>query len=267
MKGTMLWHKWLKVVSALMLGITVNVNAADTVTWKEEVALHDDNKIIVTRSHRYDPKGFREIGQPPPLAEATMTFMVPGTKQDVTWRSDYGRGYEDNLSLLLLDFVKGVPYIATHPSRCHAYNKWGRPNPPYVFFKYDGEWRRIPLEEFPTEFREANILLAPISNEHIRKQVQETTTRVGYVPIEKLKKLNRDSEKVYRIIAREPITYGPGNIAAVCGEMVYDGKGGWIGMGWFRKQPTYEACLKVCALNKVSAQYCPCSALFKDKEK
>src|SRR3990172_1609371 len=166
---------WQSVVFILTLGVTLS--ACASTTWREEVLLHDGKKIIVTRTNTYDPKGLREPFQPDPLKESVLTFTVPGTKQTVMWKSDYGRGYQDNLHPLLLDFVTGVPYIATTSGFCHAYNKWGRPNPPYVFFKYDGEWKRIKLEEFPMEFKEANILLAPVSNDYVRKQILELTAR------------------------------------------------------------------------------------------
>jgi hypothetical protein len=48
--------------------------------------------------------------------------------------------------------------------------------------------------------------------------------------------------------------------------MVYDGNGGWIGVGWFRKQSSYGACLKYCEREKMSAQYCPCNKLFKGEK-
>ncbi len=232
-------------------------------SWKEEVLLHDGKKIIVTRTNTYDPQGLREPFQPDPLKESTLRFTVPGTKQTVTWKSDFGRGYQDNLSLLLLDFMDGVPYIATHPKFCHGYNKWKRPNPPYVFFKYDSEWKQIPLEQFPAEFKEANVVISPGPNEHVLKKIQEMTSNIGFVPIEKIKGLNRDSEKDYRIIAREPIK----TAYTACEKIIYNGNGGWLGIDWFTSQPTYEACLKVCAQKEVSAQYCPCTTLFnKDKE-
>jgi hypothetical protein len=49
--------------------------------------------------------------------------------------------------------------------------------------------------------------------------------------------------------------------------MIYDGHGGWEGIGWFRDQPSREACFAYCARNNVGAEYCPCGHLFMTKEK
>ncbi len=250
-------------VLALIFGLTMNAHATNTVAWKEEVQLHDGKTLIVTRTHTYDPRGFREIGQGPPLVEATVTFTVPGTKKEVAWKSDFGRANQDSLVLLMLSFLKDTPYLATEPAGCLAYNKWGRPNPPYVFFKFDGEWKRIPLEQFPAEFKETNVVLSPDSNENKKKKIQEMTGCDGFVSVENIKKLNRDS--MTHTLTRAPITSGPKNVAASCGKMVYVGDG-WMGLDWFTLKSSYEECIKVCTLNKISAQYCPCGTLFKEKQ-
>jgi hypothetical protein len=44
---------------------------------------------------------------------------------------------------------------------CGDYDKWGRPVPPYVFFKYSGEaWQRITVEQFPPEITSRNLTYA-----------------------------------------------------------------------------------------------------------
>ena len=176
---------WQSVVFILTLGVTLS--ACASTTWREEVLLHDGKKIIVTRTNTYDPKGLREPFQPDPLKEATLTFTVPGTKQTVTWKSDYGRGYQDNLDLLMLDFANDVPYIATTTGFCHAYNKWKRPNPPYVFFKYDSAWKQIPLDEFPTEFKQANVIISAYND----KKIKEAEQKTGIVTVNGVKELNK----------------------------------------------------------------------------
>jgi hypothetical protein len=222
-----LLHGWQSVVFILTLG--ASLSACSSITWKEEVLLHDGKKIIVTRTNTYDPKGLRELGQPDPLKESTLTFTVPGTKQTVMWRSDYGRGYQDNLDLLMLDFLNGVPYIATTTGFCHAYNKWGRPNPPYVFFKYDGEWKRIPLTEFPADFKQANVVISAYKD----KKIKEVESSMGFVPASELNKLNKYSQKRYSTIIRTPLTSGPENIAAVCMKEIYTGNG-WMSLDYIK---------------------------------
>jgi hypothetical protein len=61
---------------------------------------------------------------------------------------------------------------------------------------------------------------------------------------------------------REPILHGGDE---GCGHMVGNGKGKWIGLGWFRQQPTYEACLQYCSREDVGQQFCPCGGLFQGK--
>jgi hypothetical protein len=49
----------------------------------------------------------------------------------------------------------------TSPMGCLSYNKWGRPNPPYVVFKYDGNaWKRIPLAELSSETKMLNLIFS-----------------------------------------------------------------------------------------------------------
>jgi hypothetical protein len=65
-----------------------------------------------------------------------------------------------------------------------------------------------------------------------------------------------------KTILRAPsgIVGGPGS---GCPEMIRKGNGGWDGIGWFRDQPSKEACFKYCEREEVSAQDCPCNRLFK----
>jgi len=122
-------------------------------SWREEVLLHDGSKIIVKRSQSYG--GRHEIGQSPPIKEQDITFTAPGSGKSITWKSEYSEDIgRANFQLLALHILNGTPYVVAAPNLCLAYNKWGRPNPPYVFFKYDGEtWQRIPLTEFPAQFK------------------------------------------------------------------------------------------------------------------
>lgn len=201
-----------KMISlVLTLGVSMNACATSTFTWKEEVLLHDGRKIVVERSDTYDSSLPHEIGQGPPLAEHKTTFMIPGAHQQVTWKSN-NRSMTDpeHLDLLVLDFVGEVPYVATAPNRSFAYIKWGRPNPPYVFFKYAGEWKRVPLEEFPGELQ-INVIVPSRQHGPYKKKVIAENQAHGFVRAQAVAELNREpgrSGESYSIL-RTPLDYGP----------------------------------------------------------
>jgi hypothetical protein len=198
----------------LVFGWGVSMNAyatTNTFTWKEEVLLHDGNKIIVERADTYDSGMNHEIGQGPPLAEHKTTFKMPGTNREVTWKSDNrSMANPEHLNLLSLDFMDGVPYVATTPYGSFAYKKWGRPNPPYVSFKFVGRWERISLNEFPEQFK-INVLVHSLKHEPYKEKVMAENDRYGFVRLQSVVELNREpgSSKEYYSIIRTPFDYGP----------------------------------------------------------
>ena len=169
-------------------------------SWKEEVLLHDGTTIVVTRSQTYG--GRHEVGQPSPIKEHTIAFTLPGSQKTITWTSEFGEDLgRTNFHLLAVHVLKGTPYIVTEPNLCLSYNKWGRPNPPYVFFKHDGQaWHRIPLEEFPAEFSTMNVAIS-LDTRHVKEMIQ-----LGKVPAENVRQRNgRLMQPEYKSILREPV--------------------------------------------------------------
>ncbi len=168
-------------------------------SWKEEVLLHDGNKIVVERS--VDRGGRHEIGQKPPYKEQSLIFAIPGTNQQVRWEDKFS---EDlgmaNFLPMQLDVYKDVAYLVASPMGCLSYNKWGRPNPPYVVFKYDGkEWLRIPLEELPPEIETPNLIFSMPDIE-----VERAGTR--FMTAEKIKTIiSGYKQPEYKTILREPL--------------------------------------------------------------
>jgi hypothetical protein len=137
-----------------------------------------------------------------------------------------------------------------------SYNKWGRPNPPYVFFKYDSkEWKRIPLSEFPSELKSINVAADTLDDE-------DKLVSLGFVTAEKIKELNNEfRQPEYSSILREPL---PNGGQGGCGELIHTNEG-WEGLGFFKLQHSYEACMKYCDSKKVAIQECPCTTIFKAK--
>ena len=128
-------------------------------SWKEEVLLHDGNTLTINRLQTYD--GRHELDQSPPIKAHTITFTLPGSPNIVKWTSEYGEDIgRTNFNLLALHVLNGTPYIVAGPNLSLSYKKWGSPNPPYVFFKYDSKgWHRIAIEEFPAEFKNLNVTI------------------------------------------------------------------------------------------------------------
>ena len=206
-----------KFVFLLMLGLSMDA-CSKTSNWKEEVLLHDGSKIIVGRVLSYG--GRHEIGQPNPISESTISFVLPNSNKTISWTSNYssdvGRANFDILALHILD---GRPYIVASPIGCLSYNKWGRPNPPYVFFKYDGkEWQRIPLSEFPVEFKTLNVVI------YLGGRDVETMVKQGLVSAENIKVRNSELSQhpQYQTILREAYSGGEGGC-----EVMVRIEGGW----------------------------------------
>jgi len=197
-------HPWLKQITKLgfflIMGVSMSADAGlfglGGTSWEEEVLLHDGSKLIVERTQTYG--GYAEpASRERSLAEEKWGFQVPGSAQRTVWKSDFRRPPEgDSLMLLQLNFLDGVTYVATSPAGCLAYNHWGRPNPPYVFFKHDGKsWLRISLAEFPSLFKESNVAVGRPDPNH----------RTGLLSIETIKEENHLLEPYLRHLIREPM--------------------------------------------------------------
>lgn len=216
--------------------------------WKEEVLLHDGQKIVVKRSQTYG--GRHEIGRGGAISGQELSFTLPNTDRIVSFKDEYSEDIGGrNFLLLALHVLNGTPYIVAETVGCFANNKWGRPSPPYLFFRHDGKaWQRITVAEFPIEFGAIN-LLVHTSEKNVAGQPTLTP------------KLVKEMNGNYKSINRNAVRYdGPG---ATCREMIYDGKGGWWGVDFFSDKPSYEACSDFCMQKKFTPQYCPCERLFK----
>ncbi|MDD2743832.1 MAG: hypothetical protein PHV02_16325 [Rhodocyclaceae bacterium] len=252
--------RFVKLAMLLMMGASLNACAGlfgfGGTSWREEVLLHDGQKIIVKRSQSYG--GRHEIGQSAPIKEHTLSLALPKTNTSLSFKSEFSEDVgRANFNLLALHVLNGTPYIVAEPNLCLSYNKWGRPNPPYVLFKFDGkEWQRIQLSELPAEFKTINLIV----NNGREEDIERAQSELGYVSAEGGQGLNSSlTQPEYKTILREPIQ----SAGAGCGELIRKGNGGWEGTYWFSSQPSKEACFKYCEQNEVSAKDCPCNRFFK----
>lgn len=197
--------KALKVIGLILtLGVSMSVDAGlfgfGEKSWKEEVLLHDGSKIIVDRTVKRH--GRHEIGQRPPIGEQSIRFTMPSTKQHVVWNDEYSEDVSGaNFNLMMLDIAQGTAYLLATPAGCLSYNKWGRPNPPYVVFKYQGsKWKRISLKELPSEINTPNMLHSSPDD------VAEKKAKDGVVSAAVIREENDGYKKPeYKSILREPL--------------------------------------------------------------
>lgn len=227
----------------------VSVHAADG--WREEVLLHDGHKIIVERSQTYG--GRSEPGQSGPIAEHTIHFTLPGSGKSVTWTSPYDSDIGRTSFFLLAVHVKDqIPYVVTEPNLCLSYNKWGRPNPPYVIFKLEGNtWQRIGMEQLPSEFTTFNVMLS------IQDFDAKNWARMGLIPVEMIKE--RNAAGAHPDFSREPLANG----GESCRLEFTNGKGRWLSADWFSEQKSIQSCVAFCKHEDFSEAICPCKQFFK----
>jgi hypothetical protein len=140
----------LLVVLVAIAALGVQMCSPVTYRWKEEVRLHDGRLIVVERSKVMS--GPREPFRSATVGKWTLAFEnpdKPGKKITI----DVHGGADP----MLLGFVQGVPYLAIQPGRGDARYFYNCPHPPYIFFRYDGEWKRIELKELPKELVARNL--------------------------------------------------------------------------------------------------------------
>lgn len=208
-------------------------------SWKEEVLLHDGRKIIVERSQIYG--GRHEIGQASPVKSHSIRFALPLSGRTITWRSEYSEELgRTNLNVLALHILEDTPYLITEPNLCLSYNKWGRPNPPYVIFKHDGQaWQQIELVELPGPFEKINLI---VNNGRI-DSIKAAARGAGYVSVHRIDEINNSlTQPQYKGILKGALEKSFGNEA--CPPMVHY-KCGWFGTnpdGTFNKDFADRMC-------------------------
>ncbi len=143
------WWVPLAILAAIVaLGVQMCTPA--TYRWKEEVRLHDGRLIVVERSRVMS--GPREPFRSATVGKWTLVFENPDKPGKKISLDVHG-----GAAPMLLGFVDGLPYVAINPRRGDARYFYNCPLPPYIFFRYDGEWKRIELKDFPKELSLRNL--------------------------------------------------------------------------------------------------------------
>lgn len=255
---------WLQTVArqaALALGVVMALSAcigvADAAgaggdTWQEEVLLHDGRTLI---AERYVRRGGRaEVGQSGAYVEQTLRFIEPQSGKTYTWSDSYSAELGmANFLLLALHVVDGVPYVVATPMGCQSYNKWGRPNPPYVVFQWqESSWQRIALADFPQVARSANLLHSAPDDWVRRNGTHQASAQ-------QIRDENAGDQPQYRSIVREVMV----NEGGGCRLEFTNSKGAWLSADWFSGKKNLESCMTFCKREEFSETTCPCKQFFK----
>lgn len=96
----------------LLMGVSMSAYSS-TMSWKEEVLLHDGSKIIAERFYNLGGRPTIDSRERKSLDE-TVTFTLPGSNKVIIWKTDFRDSLPEpnSLNLLLIDVVKGMPYMA-----------------------------------------------------------------------------------------------------------------------------------------------------------
>lgn len=239
-----------------LLSLVMSSTAAESITWREEAVQANGTLLVVERW--VSLHGRHERGQDLPIGDQTISFTLPQSQRTIRWTDSFSPEVGmANFLPMVVEARGDTAYVVAKPLNCLAFNKWGRPNPPYVVQRYDGsEWSRIPLADLPADIHYPNIVFSTPED-------QGRKARGDLISATEVRKLNSHLvTKQFKEIVRVPV---PVPMGGECSEMVRT-KHGWVGVGPFRRQPDRPSCERICSIFRMGTDYCPCAALFPDQK-
>ncbi len=213
----------------LLIG-PVDAALAQTLKWREEVALHDGGIVVVSRTTVLLPSpmlGERVDGK------RQLSFTHPTTGKVVTWENAGEIGAR--VYPMLLDVDGGRAFLVTIAQAGTDYNNFGCPTPPYIVFRQDSTgWTRVALTELPMRFRRANV--STINPDRLQDVIAQAKRYLTAAQIAEFHNSAQDKNSPYVIIdrrIRNPLSLGcdPGTVQRVYGPGKHEewrGTGTWL---------------------------------------
>lgn len=230
-------RKWWLVLGAILglavlavAGALVYSASSNTLTWREEVALHDGGIVVVSRKTVLLPSpmlGERVDGK------RQLTFTHPTTGKVVTWENAGELG--SRVFPMLLDVDGELTFLVTIAQSGSEYNDFDCPTPPYIVFRHDGTaWTRVPLAELPVRFRNANI--SAISPGRLEDLIKQARYYLTAAQVKAIYDSGQDKNSLYVVIdrrIRNPLSLDcdRGTVERLYGLEKYaewDGTGTWL---------------------------------------
>ena len=259
-------HGWIMLLVLVLFSLTACAQSSSrglpkSIQWQEEVQLSDGRGIIVTFVQKTGAGLRREPLQPDPVGLVTLTFNHPDTHERIYWETRWGfEPDKKGLSVINLDIVDGHPYLVSMPIFCIDYNKVGRPNPPYVIFKFqDDGWQRISIDVLPGPIKRRNLMGRMLGGPMLEKALND-----GYLSVVDKghwmdSGLSKESIQIYR----QPTRSGNAN-KHQCERMFFYGSG-WRSSYLFEHSSSLKDCIKLCSITHINNNHCPCSRIFTNR--
>lgn len=130
---------------------------SDTLQWKEEVQLNDGRVISVEQKRRCEG-GYTGGNMASCIErEAWLTVALPEQERG---NNVVRTVWHQNLKPLILNSHEGQWYIVGIPATQREFTLYGKPYPPYLGFRLEGEeWKQIPFSAIPEAVYETNLII------------------------------------------------------------------------------------------------------------
>jgi hypothetical protein len=117
--------------------------------WREEVALSDGRRVVVTRDAWFGADFLNFEATWPRYY--TVEFDNPTTHAHISWSGQYG------VIPVMLDVAGQETYLVVEPFFCKAdMSDYNNPNPPFAYLRYagaEGRWKVVSRAEVPGSLR------------------------------------------------------------------------------------------------------------------
>jgi hypothetical protein len=122
-----------------------------TAEWQEEVQLSDGRVVEITQQRQYE-EAYDGHGRSTIVRDAWIRFRLPETDfKEVVWH--------EQLIGMRFDVVDGKPFIVAYPATGREFDRYGKPIPAYLGYRYEnGQWRRVPFAEIPESQYDFNLV-------------------------------------------------------------------------------------------------------------
>lgn len=163
-----MWSIWLRMLCVSVSLISLSA-CGQTGEWDEEVRLANGEILRVHRTQRWTTTQPAGEGKSY-ISKQGILEIEPSTKgsPDKPWKGD-----GELLMVVDIDSSNGEYFIISVPKQCWRWDELGRPNPPYVEYRFrDRLWQRVSWTGMAVG-RKPNLWVMPIPTAMKKKMTED----------------------------------------------------------------------------------------------